>query len=77
MLFMLIAIGLVLFISGGEYCRDSWFRLCCRGCLAGLFYDGNNGRAFHFVGDGSLWFRGDLLCFAIEDVETYAVTHAD
>ena len=82
-LFMLILIGFVLLIlefscfPGSE--RGGDFRFCLRGnrYLYRLFYDGNDGRAFHFARDGSLWFRGDLLRLAIEDVETYAVTHAD
>ena len=68
---------LVSCFPGSERGGDFRFRLRGNRYLYRLFYDGNDGRAFHFVGDGSLWFRGDLLRLAIEDVEAYAVTHAD
>ena len=68
-LFMLILIGFVLLILE--------FLVFPNRYLYRLFYNGNDGWAFHFARNGSLWFRGDLLRLTIEDVETYAVTHAD
>ena len=68
---------LVWCFSGSERGGDFRFRLCGNRYLYRLFYNGNDGWAFHFARNGSLWFRGDLLRLTIEDVETYAVTHAD
>ena len=81
-LFMLILIGFVLLIleflvfPGVNVAGILGFA-CGNRYLYRLFYNGNDGWAFHFARNGSLWFRGDLLRLTIEDVETYAVTHAD
>ena len=80
-LFMLILIGFVLLIleflvfPGVNVAGILGF--ACVGIAIYIAYSTMGTTVGHFTLLGTLLFRSDLLRLAIEDVETYAVTHAD